>query len=81
MVLKLRKRGAMRVKMMMEAGLLEWQKEQVALSRADSKAGRVVAHERVVEWVRSWGTADELPKPTCKNAELDRGALDSRRGE
>jgi predicted transcriptional regulator len=27
--------------------------------------GRVVAHEDVVAWVRSWGGADELPMPKC----------------
>ena len=27
--------------------------------------GRVVAHEDVVAWVRSWGGPDELPMPKC----------------
>jgi len=27
--------------------------------------GRVVAHEDVEAWVRSWDTPDELPMPTC----------------
>jgi predicted transcriptional regulator len=32
----------------------------------DAEAGRVVAHEEVVAWVRSWGRPDELPMPVCK---------------
>lgn len=30
---------------------------------ADIAAGRFVPHERVREWLLSWGTADELPCP------------------
>lgn len=29
-------------------------------------AGRVVAHEDVAAWVRSWGRPDELPMPKCE---------------
>ena len=32
----------------------------------DAEAGRVVAHEDVVAWVKSWGRPDELPMPECK---------------
>ena len=32
-------------------------------AEADVAAGRVVSHEKVVEWLRSWGTPDELPAP------------------
>ncbi|MEJ0047431.1 MAG: CopG family ribbon-helix-helix protein [Rhodospirillales bacterium] len=28
-------------------------------------AGRVVAHEQVVAWVRSWDAPSELPAPEC----------------
>lgn len=28
------------------------------------KSGRVVPHDQVVGWLRSWGTPDELPPPT-----------------
>jgi predicted transcriptional regulator len=27
-------------------------------------AGRVVPHAKVAEWLKSWGTPDELPRPT-----------------
>jgi predicted transcriptional regulator len=29
-------------------------------------AGRVVPHDDVAAWVRSWGKPDELPMPECK---------------
>ncbi len=32
---------------------------------ADIEAGRVVSHEAVLRWVKSWGAADELPPPKC----------------
>ncbi len=32
----------------------------------DADAGRVVSHDDVVAWVRSWGKPDELPMPVCK---------------
>ena len=32
----------------------------------DADAGRVVAHDEVAAWVRSWGKADELPMPECR---------------
>jgi predicted transcriptional regulator len=37
-----------------------------AEAEADADAGRVVPHEEVVKWLKSWGTADELPCPTPK---------------
>jgi predicted transcriptional regulator len=38
----------------------------IAEAEADVAAGRVVPHEDVVKWVRSWGTPDELPCPVPK---------------
>lgn len=34
---------------------------------ADLAAGRVVSHERIREWVQSWGTEHELPVPRLEN--------------
>lgn len=34
-----------------------------AEAEADIKAGRVVPHEKVAEWLDSWGTDNELPCP------------------
>lgn len=30
---------------------------------ADIEAGRVVPHEQVAEWLKTWGTPDEKPMP------------------
>ena len=35
----------------------------IAEAEADVVAGRCVAHEEVVKWLRSWCTPDELPAP------------------
>jgi predicted transcriptional regulator len=35
-------------------------------AEADYAAGRVVPHDKVVEWLKSWGTPHELPRPTPK---------------
>jgi predicted transcriptional regulator len=32
-------------------------------AEADVSAGRLVPHDEVVKWLKSWGTADELPCP------------------
>jgi predicted transcriptional regulator len=37
-----------------------------AQALADVEAGRVVPHEEVAAWLRSWGTANELPRPRPK---------------
>jgi predicted transcriptional regulator len=38
----------------------------IAEAEADVKAGRVVPHEDVVKWLKSWGKPDELPCPAPK---------------
>lgn len=38
----------------------------IAEAEADVAAGRVVPHEKVREWLKSWGTADERPAPLPK---------------
>ena len=35
----------------------------VARARADVAAGRVVPHEQVAAWLKTWGTPDEKPMP------------------
>ena len=32
----------------------------------DADAGRIVSHDDVAAWVRSWGKPDELPMPVCE---------------
>ncbi|MDP1736442.1 MAG: CopG family transcriptional regulator [Caulobacter sp.] len=38
---------------------------RIAEADADIAAGRVISHEAMMRWVRSWGTPDELPPPQC----------------
>ena len=42
---------------------LEAEAASIARARADIAAGRVVEHEKVVEWLKTWGTKDEHPVP------------------
>jgi predicted transcriptional regulator len=39
----------------------------IAEAEADVEAGRVVPHDEVVKWLRSWGKPDELPCPAPKS--------------
>ena len=38
-----------------------------AQAEADVDAGRFVPHAEVVQWLESWGTANELPCPEPKS--------------
>jgi predicted transcriptional regulator len=40
--------------------------EAIEQGLADADAGRVVPHEEVERWLRSWGTENELPPPRPK---------------
>ena len=42
------------------------EKRAIDEAEADVAAGRLVPHEEVVKWLRSWGTPDELPCPVPK---------------
>jgi predicted transcriptional regulator len=44
----------------------EEEERAIAEAEADVAAGRVVPHEDVVKWLKSWGTPDELPCPKPK---------------
>lgn len=44
----------------------EWQLAAVEAGLRAADQGRVVPHEDVVAWVRSWGNPDELPMPKCE---------------
>jgi predicted transcriptional regulator len=46
--------------------LQQWQLAAIDEGISAADAGRVVAHEDVVAWVRSWGQPDELPMPKCE---------------
>lgn len=34
-----------------------------ARAEADVRAGRTIGHDAVKRWLRSWGTAEPLPRP------------------
>jgi predicted transcriptional regulator len=44
----------------------EWQVEQIRQGIRDANEGRVVGHDRVAEWLRSWGTKSEKRPPKCR---------------
>jgi predicted transcriptional regulator len=46
--------------------LEEWRQAAIAEGIAAADAGRVVAHEDVAAWVRSWDEPDELAPPKCE---------------
>jgi predicted transcriptional regulator len=41
--------------------------ETRAIEEAEAaiREGRVISHEAMVRWLKSWGTPDELPPPKC----------------
>lgn len=40
-----------------------WEHQHIRAGMAELEGGEGVAHERVVEWLDSWGTENELPAP------------------
>lgn len=44
----------------------EEEKRAIAEAEAALKAGRIVPHEEVVKWLKSWGSPNELPCPKPK---------------
>lgn len=43
--------------------LTDWQIKAIEDGIADAEAGRMIPHERVLEWLLSWGKEDELDPP------------------
>ena len=43
----------------------EWQVAEIRKGIEDLNAGRVVSHEKVSRWLRSWGKRRKLPPPSC----------------
>ena len=39
----------------------DWERQHILQGLAELDAGEGVSHERVVEWLDSWGTENELP--------------------
>jgi predicted transcriptional regulator len=42
---------------------LEADEQAMREGEADADAGRVVPHDEVIEWLRTWGSADDRPPP------------------
>ena len=40
-----------------------WQTSEILAGIADADAGRIVSHDRVVKWLRSWGKPSEGKAP------------------
>jgi len=36
-----------------------------ARAEADARAGRLVGHDAMKRWLKTWGTANRAPKPTA----------------
>ena len=43
----------------------DWQVEAIRQGIADADAGRMVDHDAVASWLRSWGGENELEPPEC----------------
>ena len=43
----------------------EWQLSAIDEGIKEADDGKLIPHEDVVAWVRSWGSPDELPMPKC----------------
>jgi predicted transcriptional regulator len=41
----------------------DWQLGEIAAGLAELDSGKMVEHERVVEWLRSWGKPGEIAPP------------------
>jgi antitoxin component of MazEF toxin-antitoxin module len=41
----------------------EWKMKEIEAGIAEHEAGHSVDGERVIEWLKSWGTEHELPMP------------------
>jgi len=44
----------------------QWQLAEIESGMRDAAAGRVVPHEKVERWLKSWGGKRKLRPPTCK---------------
>jgi predicted transcriptional regulator len=46
-----------------EAGYEEWKLAEIRAGIAEADAGETVPHEQIADWLRSWGSGNELPPP------------------
>jgi antitoxin component of MazEF toxin-antitoxin module len=46
-----------------DEGYEEWKFNEIKAGLAEAEAGETVSQEKVMLWLRSWGTGNELPPP------------------
>ncbi|WP_420237825.1 hypothetical protein ACOBR2_19905 [Telmatobacter bradus] len=46
-----------------DSGYDAWAHAEIEAGLADAELGRTIPHEKVVAWLNSWGTENELPPP------------------
>ena len=44
----------------------QWQLSEIEEGLRDADAGRVVPHEKVERWLKSWGKKRKVPAPSCE---------------
>lgn len=44
----------------------EWQVATIRRGKRDARKQRIVSHEKVAKWLRSWGTRQEETAPSCE---------------
>jgi len=44
----------------------QWQMAEIEEGLRDAEEGRVIPHEKVERWLRSWGSKRRLRPPKCK---------------
>lgn len=47
----------------LEVSYEEWARREIEAGLAEANAGETVPHEKVAEWLGSWGKERELPPP------------------
>ena len=47
----------------LEDGYEEWALAKIGAGLAECEQGKTVPGEKVIDWLRSWGTPNELPPP------------------
>jgi len=68
--LSLRTPGVLAEPEEVEDGYEEWKLAEIQAGLNAAEAGKTVSEEKVVEWLRSWGTTNELPPPLLNCALL-----------
>jgi antitoxin component of MazEF toxin-antitoxin module len=46
-----------------EEGYEQWKLSEIRAGLAEAESGETVPHEKVTDWLRSWGTESEMPPP------------------